>query len=57
MNLIFFSVVIPLYNKEKYIKRTLDSVINQTFTDFEIIIVDDESQDKSSEIVKSRKYN
>lgn len=57
MNLIFFSVVIPLYNKEKYIKRTLGSVINQIFTDFEIIIVDDESEDQSYEIIKSRKYN
>lgn len=49
----FFSVVIPLYNKEQYIKKTLDSVLNQTFSDFEIIIVDDGSKDKSCEIVES----
>ncbi len=49
----FFSVIIPLYNKEKYIKRTLDTVLNQTFTNYEIVIVDDGSEDNSCEIVKS----
>ena len=34
------SVIIPVYNVEKYIRQTLDSVINQTFKDIEIIIVD-----------------
>ncbi|WMI65925.1 glycosyltransferase family A protein [Aestuariibaculum sp. YM273] len=43
----FFSVVIPLYNKENYIKDTLNSVINQSFTDFEVIIVNDGSTDSS----------
>lgn len=49
----FFSVVIPLFNKEKYIKATLESVLNQTFEDFEIIVVNDGSEDKSLELVKS----
>lgn len=49
----FFSVVIPLYNKEKYIKRTLESILSQTFSNFEIVIVDDGSKDKSCEIVES----
>lgn len=52
---IFFSVVVPLYNKEKYIKRTLDSILNQTFSDFEIIIVNDGSTDKSCEVIESIK--
>ena len=52
---IFFTVVIPLYNKEKYIKRTIDSVIRQTFDNFEIVIIDDGSSDRSYEIVESIK--
>lgn len=47
----FFSVVIPLYNKEKYIEATLKSVFNQTFRDFEIIIVNDGSTDNSLSLV------
>lgn len=42
-----FSVIIPLYNKEKYIAHTLQSVLDQTFHDFEIIIVNDGSTDES----------
>ena len=52
---IFFSVLIPLYNKEKYIKKTLDSILNQTFSNFEIIIINDGSTDKSCEIIESIK--
>lgn len=49
----FFSVVIPLYNKEKYIKKTLESVLNQSFKDFEIIVVNDGSTDSSlTEVAK-----
>lgn len=49
----FFSVVIPLYNKEKNIERTINSVLSQTFSDYEIIVVDDGSTDRSAEIVAS----
>jgi len=48
----FFSVVIPLYNKEKYIEETVNSVLNQSFKDFELIIVNDGSTDKSVEKTK-----
>lgn len=47
----FFSVIIPVYNKEKYLKETLTSVLGQTFTDFELILVNDGSTDQSPEII------
>jgi len=49
----FFSVVIPLYNKEKDIARTLQSVIDQKFEDFEVVIVNDGSTDNSETIARS----
>lgn len=49
------SVVIPLYNKENFIKETLDSVLQQTFTDFEVIIVNDYSTDNSDKIISEYK--
>lgn len=49
------SVNIPAFNDEKYIRETLDSVLAQTFNDYEIIIVDDGSTDKSAKIIK--RYN
>ena len=47
-----FSVIIPLYNKGPYIKKALNSVISQTFSDFELILVDDGSTDDSLGIAK-----
>ncbi len=51
----YFSVIIPLFNKEKYVLKTIKSILNQTFQDFEIIIVDDGSTDNSVNIIKSIK--
>ena len=48
-----FSVIISVFNKEKYIGKTLDSVLAQTFQDFEIVVVNDGSTDNSEEIIKS----
>lgn len=49
----FFSVIIPLYNKEAYIEKTIKSVINQSFTDFEVIIINDGSTDGSLQKIAS----
>ncbi|MDR7210066.1 glycosyltransferase family 2 protein [Flavobacterium piscis] len=47
----FFSVIIPLYNKADHIENTLKSVLNQTFTDYEVIVVNDGSTDKSEAVI------
>ncbi|OTW74713.1 beta-1,3-N-acetylglucosaminyltransferase [Bacillus thuringiensis serovar cameroun] len=47
------SIVIPLYNGEKYIEETMESILNQTYKNIEIVIVDDGSKDRSSTIVKN----
>ena len=49
----YFSIIIPLYNKEQHISDTLKSVWSQTFTDFEVIVINDGSTDGSLDVVKS----
>ena len=46
-----FSIIIPVYNVEKYIRKCMDSIMTQTFEDFEVIVVDDETPDNSMQIV------
>ena len=41
------SVIVPVYNTEKYLRRCMESILNQTFNDFEIILIDDGSTDNS----------
>jgi len=43
------SVIIPVYNSEKYIAETIESVLNQTYKNIEILVVDDCSRDKTRE--------
>lgn len=47
------SVIIPNYNHAPYLKQRIDSVVNQTFADFEVIIMDDCSQDESRNVIES----
>ena len=41
------SVIVPVYNVEKYLEKCLDSILSQTFRDFEVILIDDGSGDVS----------
>ena len=47
------SVIMPIFNGEKYLKEAIESILNQTFTDFEFIIIDDGSTDNSLRIIQS----
>jgi glycosyltransferase involved in cell wall biosynthesis len=44
------SVIVPVYNVEQYLCKCLDSILNQIFTDFELLLIDDGSPDKSGQI-------
>ncbi len=50
MSKVRFSVNVPVYNAEKYLRQCIDSILNQTFTDFELLLVDDGSTDSSGVI-------
>lgn len=45
-----FSVIVPIYKAEKYLDQCVQSILNQTFTDFELILVDDGSPDRCGEM-------
>jgi len=50
-NRLKISIILITYNAEKFLERTVDSVLSQTFTDFELIIIDDGSYDKIKDII------
>ena len=47
-----FSVIIPVYNAEKYIERAIDSIVKQDYRDYEMILINDGSTDRSLEIIQ-----
>lgn len=49
------TLIIPVYNSEKYIGRCLDSILNQTYNDYEIMIINDGSTDNSQEVINKYK--
>lgn len=49
------TLIVPVYNSEKYIGRCLDSILNQTYTDFEILVVNDGSKDNSQQVINQYK--
>lgn len=53
----FFTIVIPIYNTEKFLDRCLDSILNQKFTDYEVICVNDKSSGNCKEIIERKKSN
>jgi glycosyltransferase involved in cell wall biosynthesis len=55
--MVFFSVIIPNYNHGQFLKRRIDSVLNQTYQNFELIILDDASTDESEVIINNYKYH
>ena len=50
---LFFSVVIPTYNHEIFLEKAVKSVLNQTFNDYEIIIIDNYSEDNTENLIKN----
>lgn len=50
MNKPMISVIVPVYNAEKYLQRCVDSILKQSFTDFEVLLIDDGSHDRSGEL-------
>jgi len=57
MSLPLVSIAMPVYNAEKYIKQAIDSILGQTYTHFELVIVNDGSSDRSKEIILSYSDN
>ncbi|WP_334082244.1 glycosyltransferase, partial [Helicobacter typhlonius] len=48
-----FSIIVPIYNVQSYLKECLDSLLEQSYKDFEIILINDGSTDKSGEIAQT----
>lgn len=51
------SVIVPNYNHADYLKKRIDSILSQTFQDFELILLDDQSQDNSKEVIEQYRHD
>ncbi|WP_302227387.1 glycosyltransferase family 2 protein, partial [Veillonella magna] len=49
----FFTIIIPIYNAERFLSKAIDSLLNQTFKDFQLLLIDDCSTDNSFNICRS----
>jgi glycosyltransferase involved in cell wall biosynthesis len=52
-NMVRFSILMPVFNEGRHVRKAIDSVLQQTFTDFELIVIDDGSTDSSVELIRS----
>jgi glycosyltransferase involved in cell wall biosynthesis len=48
-----FSVLVPVQNRQEYVRQAIDSVLSQAFSDFELIVVDDGSSDRTPDVLQS----
>lgn len=51
------SIIVPVYNAEKYISRCIESVLSQDFNDYELILINDGSEDRSLEVCETYRFN
>lgn len=52
-NMPLISIIVPCYNSERYLKRCIDSLLEQTYQNFELLLINDGSTDGTEEIIKS----
>lgn len=55
--MVFFKIIVPNYNNELYIKKCLDSILNQTYKNYEVVVIDDMSTDNSVEFIKKYPFH
>lgn len=51
------SIIIPVYNVEKFIRQCLDSILSQSYKNYEVILIDDKSKDSSLDIIREYEKN
>ena len=53
------SIIIPVYNVEKFVRQCLDSILSQSYKNYEVILIDDKSKDSSLDIIREyeKKYS